>query len=173
MSRHFALVKARSDQNRASAFRAAALNLQPHLGVEFNISPWSNKALRAFDGHWSTFKREVEWDWPEIFRGHRDYDRLDLAIWSGDRLCGLGLGITTPSALELRFLEGCPDPECPLRGRRILIALEAAACYAQTCGKKEIRVSPINSSLESLYRDTYGFALETPAKGAPYYRKGV
>lgn len=173
MSRHFALVKARSDQDRAGAYRTAALNLQPHLGVEFNISSWSNKAARAFDSQWAAFKREVEWDWSEIFQAHRDFDRLDMAIWNGERLCGLGLGLTTASALDFRFLEGCPDPVCPLKGRRILIAMEAAACYAQARGKKEIRVSPINSSLESLYRDTYGFDLETPRKGEPYYRKGV
>ena len=166
-------MKARAEQDRANAYRIAALNLQAPIGVQFNISSWSNKAQRAFDTQWQPLERKLDWKWDEIFETHRDFDKLDMAIWSGEALCGLALGLTTGAALNLRFLEGSPNPDCPLKGRRILVALEASACYAQARGKKEIRLSPINSSLESLYRDTYGFDLEIPAKGEPYYRKGV
>lgn len=173
MSKNFALIRSRAEADRATAYRTAALNLTAIIGTDFNISGWTNKVHRELDGQWQTHPRQVPWQWDEIFAGHREFDRLDIAIWSGPTLCGLGLGLTTASALNLRFLEGAPDPNCPLKGYRILIALEAAACYAQARGKKEIRLSPINSSLESLYRDTYGFELEKPAKGEPYYRKGV
>jgi hypothetical protein len=108
------------------------------------------------------------------FRVHRDPDRLDIVIWGpNDRLCGLGLGLTSSEAVEVRFIEGDPRPDCPLKGKRILIILECAACYAQARGRKELRIQPINQRLEYLYRQTYGFVLETPRRGARYYRKGV
>jgi hypothetical protein len=59
--------------------------------------------------------------------------------------------------VTLAFLEGDPRPECPLKGRRALIALDATARYAQGRGKTEIRISPINASLECLYVEQYGF----------------
>lgn len=73
----------------------------------------------------------------------------------------------------LRFLEGDPRQDCPLRGKRILIALETAANYAQGRGKKEIRVQPIDDKLVYLYESVYGFVLESPKNEEPYYRKGV
>jgi hypothetical protein len=73
----------------------------------------------------------------------------------------------------MRFIEGDPRPDCPLKGWRALIVLEAAAFYAQARGKTELRLKEVNSSLESLYRDTYGFRLETPRKQEPYWTKEV
>lgn len=173
LSSKLARAKERYATDRYDAFRIAALNLQPYLGVDFHISSWTTKAAAAFGEQWSRHKRTVNWDWPEIMRRHNDPDRLDLAIWVGDLLCGLGLGTTTAQAVKIRFCEGSPFPECPLKGRRILVMLEAATCYAQARGKQEIRIAPKNSSLESLYRDIYGFELVKGQNQEPYYRKGV
>ncbi len=111
----------------------------------------------------------------EVVRLTRDDpDRLDMVIWGPDyRLCGLGLGLTTGEAVEIRFIEGDPSPDCPLKGRRTLIILECASCYAQARGRKELRIQPINERLEDLYRQTYGFVLETPRRGERYYRKDI
>lgn len=133
------------------------------------ITEWSGRAARALED-WP----KTVFDWPEIFRRHNDPDRLDMAIWGGqDRLSALALGLTSGQALTLRFLEGDPRQDCPLRGRRIAVALETAANYAQLRGKKEIRVQPINDQLVYLYEKVYGFTLESPRNEAPYYRKGV
>jgi len=116
----------------------------------------------------------MRWDWEEIFRGHRDPDRLELVIWTvGDRLSGLGLVLTSGRAVELRFLEGDPRPDCPLKGRRIAVALEAAARYAQARGKLEIRLQPLNASLGCLYCKAYGFEEVTPKGAQSYLRKAV
>jgi hypothetical protein len=102
-------------------------------------------------------------------RNRNEPDALSLAIWVGeDRLSGLGFVMPDSRAVTVKFLEGDPRPDCPLVGRRALIALEASALYAQGIGRRRIRVEPANATLAALYRDRYGFALESP-KGAPAY----
>jgi hypothetical protein len=96
-----------------------------------------------------------------------------LAVWCGDRLAALALGLTTGEAVVVRFLEGDPRPDCPLKGRRILIVLECMANYAQGRGKAELRIEPANEALETLYRETYGFSLETPRGRSAYYKRTV
>lgn len=83
------------------------------------------------------------------------------------------MGLTTGQAVEVRFLEADPRGNCPLKGKRALIVLDVAARYAQARSKSEIRVRPVNTSLERLYREVYGFTLMNP-KGQPaYFRKEV
>ncbi|MER9391887.1 MULTISPECIES: hypothetical protein [unclassified Mesorhizobium] len=133
------------------------------------ITEWSGRALKHY-GEWG----QSYFDWQKIFRVHREPDRLDMAIWSGQgRLSGLALGLTTGQSLMLRFMEGDPREACPLKGKRILIALEAATNYAQARGKREIRLQPINEKLVNHYTNVYGFVLESPRHEEPYYRKGV
>ncbi len=161
---------------RFSAYRRAEATMSPLIGCRFRIGEYSGRALEAIENHWKPIPRHADacWDWAEIMRRHRDPDRLDFAIWDDEeRLCGLGLALTTGESVELRFLEGNPRMDCKLKGRRILIALEACANYAQGVGRKELRIQPVNSALENLYRDTYGFQRVTPPKGDVFYRKQV
>jgi hypothetical protein len=164
--------KARFESDRHGARGQAVKNLQPHL-PEFNLSGWGERARLAYRDQWLGTPR-ADWDWEEVFRRHSDPDRLDIAIWGvNDRLSGLALGTTTGEAVEIQFLEGDPRPDCPLKGRRILIILESAACYAQARGRAELRVRPKNERLEDLYRQTYGFVLETSSRGDRYLRKDI
>lgn len=165
--------KMRCAISRDDARRQAALNLIPHIGVEFDLSGSTNKAREVYADTWGREERRTGWDWPEIFRRYDEHDRLDLAMWVGNRLCGLALGTLSNQALTIRFLEGGPDPSCPLVGRRALIALEAAQCYAQIQGRSELRVEPIHEKLETLYRDIFGFALETVKGRRAYYRREI
>ncbi len=112
--------------------------LSPQVGVDFKLSGWNSAARHALEIQW----QQREFDWPEIFRKHSEPDRLDVAIWVGDRLCGLGLATTTEVALNLLFFEGDARTDCPLKGLRILIFLDVAANYAQDRGKRELRVWP-------------------------------
>jgi hypothetical protein len=167
-----ARAKARYENDRHSARAQAVKVLQPHL-PEFNLSGWGERAREAYKGQWLGESKSA-FNWEEIFRRHNDPDRLDIAVWGQDgRLCALGLGCTTGESVEIRFLEGDPKADCPLKGRRILIVLECAAFYAQARGRTELRVRPKNERLEGLYRQTYGFVLETLRSGDRYYRKGV
>ncbi|WP_442582517.1 hypothetical protein ACSBOB_11470 [Mesorhizobium sp. ASY16-5R] len=166
---HFAAAKIRYAQNRYDACKLAAETMSHFLGKPIQITEWSGRAARHLHDWGSS-----HFDWEKIFQEHREPDRLDMAIWGGkDRLSGLALGLTTGQSLMLRFVEGDPRSDCPLKGQRILIALQAAANYAQARGKKEIRLQPINEKLVNLYQKVYGFELESPRNEAPYYRKGV
>ena len=125
----------------------------------FTLSECSNRILEAIEAQWEPAGRnkETKWDWKEILRRHNEPDRLELAIWSEERLAGVALSVTTGDSVTLAFLEGDPRQDCPLKGRRALIALDATARYAQGRGKAEIRISPINASLERLYVEQYDF----------------
>lgn len=101
-------------------------------------------------------------------------DRLDLVVWSpGRRLSGLALATISGEAVTVRFVEGDPREGCPLKGWRAAIAIETAHCYAQACGRREVRVTPVNDRVAVLYRDILGFTLETYADGRAYYARRV
>jgi hypothetical protein len=143
--------------------------LAKHIGTAYQITEISGRALRYISDVWGG----SHFDWQEVLRRHNEPDAMPIAIWHEDRLCALALALTTGQAVVLRFVEGDPRADCPLKGRRFLIALEACANYAQARGKKEIRLQPKNDALVYLYEKVYGFALESPKNETPYYRKGV
>jgi hypothetical protein len=97
-----------------------------------------------------------------------------MVVWGpNERLCGLGLAVTTSKAVCIRFVAGDAREGCPLIGKRGLIILECSALYAQARGREELRVEPATSSLEALYSDIYGFERVEPNKASAYYRKAV
>jgi hypothetical protein len=168
--------RARYEADRSNARTKAVLNLQSTLRVDFNLSGWGGRAREAYADQWLNGEKysPAGWDWEEIFRRHHEPDRLDIAIWGPQaRLCGFGLALTTSQAITIRFVEGDSRHDCPLKGMRALIILECAACYAQARGRSELRIQPKNERLEELYRQIYGFVLETPRRGEAYYRKGI
>lgn len=175
MSRLIASAREKYLRHQFEACRSCAAELGPLLGVSFSIAECSGRALEAVETQWEPAGRnkETRWDWREVIRRHKEPDRLEIAIWSSDRLSGLGLALTGGDCVTLSFLEGDPRPDCPLKGRRVLIALDAAARYAQVRGRAEIRVRPINSALERLYVKTYGFEKRSPKGEEPHFFKRV
>jgi hypothetical protein len=171
--------KSRYRDAQESARRQSAVNLVPRLSVEFYLTNWSRRAAEAHAAQWALAgarpHAEGGWDWNEIFRRHRnDMDALDIVIWGpSDRLCGLSLITANSTAVCVEWVEGDPRLDCPLLGKRALISLEAAGCYAQALGRREIRLKPISDALADLYQRVYGFVLENPPSGTPYYRREV
>lgn len=173
MSSDFKRAIARYETARFEAKRQAALNLQGQTDVDFYIGDWGTRAASALTAQWKD-EHASDWDWPEIFRRHKDIDRLDIVIWGPeDRLCGLGLGLRKADFVELRFLERDPRPDCPLIGKIIPIMLECSTCYAQATGRDELRLEPTNDQLATLYKDTYGFTVAKDRKGQAYCQKRV
>jgi hypothetical protein len=175
LSRELARAKERYSAAAFEAYRSAALTLQPEFGLHLAITSWTNKAEDAYRSQWPKDRHpDAGWSWDEIFRRHRDPDRLPIVIWGpSDRLCGLGLALTAGRVINLRFLEGDPRSDCPLKGRRIAIALEATAVYGQALGKGEITIDPVNADLENLYIDTYGFTKESVRGKKPCFRRTI
>lgn len=165
---NLAATKERYLKHRQEAMKQAETSMRAHLKRDFEIRDWGARALEVMSKSW--VNRPLNWDWQEIMRRHHDPDRFAFTIWAaGNRLAAQGLALTTRVALNFRFFEGDPRDDCPLKGVRIAIGLEACAMYAQLIGKAELRVSPTNSSLESLYQDIYGFHHERPTSGEPYF----
>lgn len=135
-----------------------------------SLSSWSNRASSAV-ARWPRDERTYPWDWDEIHRRYRNEpDRFDLCMWVGEVLCGVALTTLSGPAATIDFLEGQPGENCPLRGLRAAIAIEAAQRYAQLNGRAELRVQPISEGLGKLYRDIFGFELATPKGEQAYYR---
>lgn len=147
------------------------MKLRPIVGETFTLQEYSGKALEAVKNQWEPNGRnpDTAWDWKELVRHHRkDPDLLTMAIWCESRLSGLSLATTSSQGLIIRYLEGDPREDCPLYGKRALIVLEACAGYAQARGKSELRILPLNESLEQFYIDLYGFDVCKPKNAEPY-----
>ena len=137
-------------------------NRRGYLKDDFKIVEINSRAYEAVRDQWDRHGRnpDADWDWRELMWRYRDPDRLDMAIWShSDRISGLALAVTTGSAVELKFLEADPRADCPLRGKRALIALETVTCYAQARGKREVRVRPMTGFFASLSPEQQAAAL--------------
>ena len=174
---HLLAARARYLQCQHDARFACERDLAAHVGVMFTLSEISQRAFLTLERQWEPAGRSEElgwWDWHKILQSHRNEpDRFELAIWAGERLCALGLATTGGNSVTVRFLEGDPRGDCPLKGRRALIALDASARYAQARGKAELRVEPINSTLEALYVGTYGFQRRSPRGEQPHFFRQV
>lgn len=156
--------------HKFAASKAAAETARA-IGIDVTITEYSRRASEAVELQW--VGRQPSWDWAEIARRHRSPKTFCVAMWSGERLAGLALIELTTVAATVRFVEGDPRPDSPVKGKCALVALEIATNYAQRCGLSEIRIHPINDALVTLYENVYGFELVKPLKEEPYYRKGI
>lgn len=138
-------------------------------GLDVTLMHSSNRALEAISDQWG----KSYFDWPERVRRYRKHKAFAMAMWSGERLVGMCLMKVSNSAVTVICVEGAPDDSCQFKGKRLLVALEAATNYAQVCGMDEIRIDPINDALARLYEDVYGFTLVSPRGQAPYYAKRI
>lgn len=173
MSAELRRAKTRYLNARMKAYQQAE-KLHSNIGIKFRVGEWSRSVEDAYSTQWADPRHpDGNFDWPLIFARHKDPDRLAIVIRVDDRICGLGLGTVSGDSVLLRFLEGDHRPDCPLKGMRILIALETAAAYTQALGRKQLRLEPVNQALESLYVDVYGFSVVRPKKGKPHCIKGV
>jgi hypothetical protein len=74
------------------------------------------------------------------------------------------------SAFTARFLESDPRPDCPLKGHRALIALDAFARYAEYAAATELRLVPENATLAAYYATLVEIEPFPNAENPSYYR---
>jgi hypothetical protein len=125
--------RARRDITYADAENAT--NADPSVPVLVQLGPIDAAALRHFETNWKRHpSRTVDWDWVEgaTKLQRQRYARLDLAVWSGGALCGLGIGkfSSRGTVLQLNFVEGAPGAH-PLKGH----VLRIVADYGTVLGK--------------------------------------
>ena len=164
-----ARAKQRYIQNRHDAYAKTTRDLGGVLGVDFSLVELSNRALEAIEKQWG----KSHFDWAAINRKYNDPSCAKFAIWVGERLAAICVADTTGQSVKVRYLEGDPRGDCPLKGRRILVALDAMANYAQLRGKVELVLEPINEKLIDLYESVYGFEVVRPKKDPAFCRKKV
>lgn len=109
-----------------------------------------------------------DWDWRATMRARRPKLRrpFELAIWSGEHLCGLAYG--APSLrrqnLTIRALQGSPVADHPLRRNILAIVHEVASMYGTALGCQELRfLKPLAGMLP--FYERLGFQLASPRKG--------
>lgn len=145
------------------------VSLSPYENVSFNLTEWSGRTWEAVQAQWGG----SAYDWREISRRYRDPDRLELALWGEGRLSAVSLVTTQDRAVHVQFIEGDPRSDCPLKGGRLEILLEAAANYALVRGKIEIRLEPKNDDLIALYENVYDFERVLRKGDTPYWCRKV
>ena len=178
MSAELERAKVRYMTCRTDSYAVAAANLRAAVAVPFRFTDWSGRALLAISEQWGAERHpDSSWEWADIIRHYRrEPEWLPIVIWipdgRGERLGGLALGTTGANSVTVQFLEGDPRGDCPLKGKRALMAFEVASCYAQARGKTELRVRPLNTSLVGLYAGL-GFTQVSPRNEESYFRKEV
>lgn len=164
-----AALKQKYVSNTFDARQRTVSALSPYEAIHFALTEWSGRTWEAMSSQWGAFF----YDWREISRRHRDPDRLELALWTGETLLAVGLALTNDRAVHVKFIEGHPNPTCPLKGGRLEILLDAAANYALVRGKTEIHLEPKNDDLIDLYESVYDFERVNRKGGAPYWCRKV
>jgi hypothetical protein len=93
--------------------------------------------------------------------------RFEVAVWSGQILCGLAIGRTRTEYCRVDYLEGSPDPVHPLKGNVVVVVAGAVVAYATALGKREVRlVDPLPAVVA--HYEALGFKLANPKGASPY-----
>jgi len=91
----------------------------------------------------------------------KDPKGLDLAIWSGQKLCGLCYATPRKSTICIKIvlLQSHPDRSHPLRGLIAPMALLAADTYARIIGCNEIEIQEPDPNVVPYYQKL-GFSFD-------------
>lgn len=161
----YSALRARARADATLVLAATGVDLPADLHTS-NI----NAAALAVCDKWSG--RRVPWSWSGAVRQYRGIPaRFELAIWVGDRLCGLALGSPSKSDLHcaIVYLEGGPEDESSLRGLVFLVATTHLEVYARFLGKREARVvGPANDKIVALAK-AVGYDFIKAPKGQDDY----
>lgn len=150
------------------ARQATVKNLSPYQAHRFTLTEWSGRAYEASQKWVGGY-----YDWVEIARRFSEPDRFTLAIWVEERLVAMCLATTHGRAIHIQVVEGDRAEDCPLKGGRLEIVLDACANYAQGRGKGELWLEPKNAELIELYEKVYGFTRVNVRGGTPYWCRKV
>ena len=165
-----------SAESRYREVRLAALKVAENIASEqlaprlVHLDIIASAALEAVQKEWDGHPgRRYPWPWREILENARknEPDRFEVAVWSGDTLCGLAVGRTRTEFCRVDYLEGAPAPDHPLRGSVTIIVFGAVVAYATALGKAEIRLMDPIPAVVSHYVGL-GFTLANPKGGTPY-----
>nr|WP_281722282.1 hypothetical protein [Nitrosomonas nitrosa] len=145
-----------------------------------NLKLWSidDAALAFVDHYWragGVSHPDGGFPWRAITEQfHSTPRRFEIAIWSGNTLCGMAFGLPSRGAdnVTIRFIERYWFSGNPLIGWIAPIVIDAADNYAKLLGKQWVKLkNPIIGAIP--YYVALGFELAEPRLGATYYRRKV
>lgn len=163
-------------EDRYRARRLSALRRAEEIASEalaptpVRLDVISPAALQAFHDRWEGHPaRRNAWPWAKMVEDAKrnEPDRFEVSVWSGDMLCGLGIGWTRQKFCRADFIEGSPDPSRPLKGSVAVVVSGAAVAYAAAMGTEEVRLNDPMPALVPRYEDL-GFTLASPKGQTPY-----
>ena len=105
----------------------------------------------AWHGHPA---RMVSWDWRSILHKRRKKPkRLDVAFYCRGVLCGLMTASISRGrvGINIRYVEANPEPDHPLKGNFLFLALWQAELFATFSNCKVVSVSQPNPVLVDMY----------------------
>jgi hypothetical protein len=120
------------------------------------------------------------WEWDRILpRAWRRPSAFHVAVWSGDQLCGLGVGrlskrrfIGVRHTISVHFVESAHDDRHPLRGKVAALVIAAAEAYGREAGASRIRLIEPLPGVVDLYAD-YGFRVARKAGQTVYCERRI
>lgn len=104
------------------------------------------------------------WDWEALMRRAWKHPAwLNLAIWSGNLLCGLAVGRVSNrtrtgvrSTISIDFIESAHDLAHPLRGLIAPLVIDVASTYGRATGAEFLRLTEPLPGVVPLY-ERHGF----------------
>ena len=129
---------------------------------------------RALCGIAKSSDRSVDWDWKFGVQSYRKRypNRLELAIWYNNSICGLSLGRPSYNGTRVRldFIERIPGLNNPLKGRVTPIAVTTYEVYARLIDATQVRIIRPAEELITYYTSlSYVFVRGTETKSNPSY----
>ncbi|WP_366554923.1 hypothetical protein [Aquibaculum sediminis] len=174
-------------QSRYQGYRDAAYDatwrcMLPLLqSIDLKIFPLGRHAL----AYWSAIKNFESIDpgqgflpgggfpWDKIYRQFRSTPRrFDIALWDGDKLCGLAIGNASRGKryVTIKWIERFATTDQP--GWVATTVLTAADYFGKTIGSEEVRLRNPRPDTERLYA-AHGFALAEQLHGATYWARPI
>jgi hypothetical protein len=94
-------------------------------------------ALGAWERDWQI--GEI-WPWPWLMDRHKGVGRFEMALWSGEFLCGLAVGVAKRDRyVAIKYIQGWQKYPRPLQGEVIPAGAFCGASYAVEMGASKVR----------------------------------
>ena len=148
------------------AMQKSQRDLTHQLNIDYKITRWNSSVIDTIEMTWG---EDRVFDWRDIYNSCKsEPTALGLAIWSQEELCAVGVMTLTQGTTWVRFVERNRNGSNALKGKVLLILLDAATNYCQASGRRLVKLEPLNDRLVEYYVTSLGFELVDPPKGSRY-----
>jgi hypothetical protein len=144
--------------------------------TKINLTRINDAAIQAYAEQWGALPPNPhgDFDWNyNVDAFSRETCPFSVAIWYGDTLCGLGVGVKRNGRVDLALMEGSPDPDHPLKGLIAAIVIDCAAAFAREWRVSMLRLKKPLEALLPFYESKLGFTIVRPRNQPIYCEREV